>query len=287
MPDGSKASLASLECPAGRLPHSLSHALRDSYGARNLPREGERLLVLSSGVAAPGMQLLGPEWLPAQGISPSANMCTASKPPPGFPKTPTACTASAPKPLVSDGVALELSIKAPSNAVGLAFDFFFLTSEFPNFVCHGNSDHFVALLKSKHQATPPDGNISFDAHGNVVSVDTAFLDVCTPGTYEGRSFACSRGTTLIEGLGFQQQSHLNGGLFVQGGATGWLQTVAPIVPGEALTLRFAIWDTADPLADSTVLLDNLRWIIPTHPPKAAPPPPPAPIKPATTWIELL
>jgi hypothetical protein len=31
------------------------------------------------------------------------------------------------------------------------------------------------------------------------------------------------------------------------------------VPGEELTLRFAIWDTADQILDSTVLLDRFVW----------------------------
>ena len=32
-----------------------------------------------------------------------------------------------------------------------------------------------------------------------------------------------------------------------------------MVPGEALTLRLAIWDAGDELLDSTVLIDNFRW----------------------------
>ena len=32
-------------------------------------------------------------------------------------------------------------------------------------------------------------------------------------------------------------------------------------PGEIIDLRFAIWDTADELYDSTVLIDNFQWSV--------------------------
>ena len=43
------------------------------------------------------------------------------------------------------------------------------------------------------------------------------------------------------------------------GATGWLRTRSNIVPGEDITIRFAIWDGADEALDSTVLIDNFAW----------------------------
>jgi len=43
------------------------------------------------------------------------------------------------------------------------------------------------------------------------------------------------------------------------GATRWLTTTAPVVPGETITLRFVIWDTSDMQLDSLVLIDNFRW----------------------------
>jgi len=43
------------------------------------------------------------------------------------------------------------------------------------------------------------------------------------------------------------------------GATGWLQTRSNVVPGEELTIRFAIWDAGDEALDSTVLIDNFGW----------------------------
>jgi hypothetical protein len=46
-----------------------------------------------------------------------------------------------------------------------------------------------------------------------------------------------------------------------GGGTGWLTTSGNIVGGETFTLRFAIWDTSDPIYDSLVLLDNFQWSV--------------------------
>ena len=46
----------------------------------------------------------------------------------------------------------------------------------------------------------------------------------------------------------------------ENGATSWLQTRAPVVPGEVITLQFMIWDTGDHILDSSVLLDNFTWV---------------------------
>jgi hypothetical protein len=44
-----------------------------------------------------------------------------------------------------------------------------------------------------------------------------------------------------------------------GGATGWLLLRGNVVPGEIITLRFAIWDVSDGTYDSEALLDNFQW----------------------------
>ena len=35
--------------------------------------------------------------------------------------------------------------------------------------------------------------------------------------------------------------------------------VAPVSPGEIITLKFSIWDEGDGVWDSAVFLDNFRW----------------------------
>jgi hypothetical protein len=55
-----------------------------------------------------------------------------------------------------------------------------------------------------------------------------------------------------------------------GGGTGWLTMSSPVVPGETIEIRFAIWDTSDGLFDSLVLLDDFQWSVQGSDPGVAP-----------------
>jgi hypothetical protein len=256
-----------------------SHGILPNFGTNVLPREGKTLVALSSGVARPGINV--PED-PGLGESPFGGwMCTESLAPPGFPKDSVACpdVVTAPDTQARDAIALELEIKTPTNARALSFDFDFYTYEWPEYVCSTYNDFFVALLKSSHPATPADENITFDGHGNPVSVNNGFVEVCDaaigklrPG---GKSFECARGTSELVGTGFDTEDDV----LLSGdqeqvvetpsshAATGWLNTMAPVTPGETIRLRFAIWDMFDESLDSTVLLDHFTWTLvePTTP----------------------
>ena len=41
--------------------------------------------------------------------------------------------------------------------------------------------------------------------------------------------------------------------------TKWLQSVAPVTPGEQITLVLAVFDLSDSILDSYVFLDNFGW----------------------------
>ncbi|HUT77829.1 MAG TPA: hypothetical protein VM285_09100, partial [Polyangia bacterium] len=73
-----------------------------------------------------------------------------------------------------------------------------------------------------------------------------FFTVCPPKT----GYPCPDGTAGLNGTGYT---------LGPGGATLWLTTTSPVVPGETITLRFVTWDTSDQALDSLVLLDNFRW----------------------------
>jgi hypothetical protein len=158
-------------------------------------------------------------------------------------------------------------VRAPTNANSFAFDFNFYTYEYQDFVCSIYNDAFVTLLYSRSPDVPLDHNISFDSQRNAVSVNNGFVEVCEPYTYRGerngvevtREFPCEYGTQQLLGTGFDVDPYLpeEGPSFHA--ATGWLRTQANVVPGEELTLRFAIWDTGDEALDSTVLLDGFTW----------------------------
>jgi hypothetical protein len=46
-----------------------------------------------------------------------------------------------------------------------------------------------------------------------------------------------------------------------GGGTDWLGIRGNVVPGEVVELRLGVWDTADGLYDSVVLLDAFQWSV--------------------------
>lgn len=274
-PDGNPTAKAVAGCtPARTMPHPVSHGLLDGFGSKVKARRGANMLALSTGAARSGPYELGPADQPGSGRSPvDATTCTASPPPVGFPKAAPACPTT-PVPTgqpVHNGIALELTIKVPSNAYGFSYDFDFYTTEYPQFVCNDTNDHFVALLTSRHPSTPADKNISLDSQGNVISVNTGLLEVCEPAATAGRTFACPRGPGELIGTGFDSAFFFGGrDDALKGAATGWLVTKAAVVPGETIKLLLAIWDAVDPVLDATVLVDNFKWLAAEG---MAPPPP--------------
>ncbi len=61
-------------------------------------------------------------------------------------------------------------------------------------------------------------------------------------------YACPSGPAALGGTGFETH-----------GATGWLETSAPVTPGSTTTLFLAVWDSGDGVLDSTVILDGFAW----------------------------
>jgi hypothetical protein len=226
-------------------PQGLGHGLLTGFGPNVHPQEGHRLLALSSGTAR---QPSDPGYQSVNGYDKGY----VTDAPPGFPKESPACPG-----VVTgephDSVALEVTIKAPSNVKGLSFNLDFYTFEFPTFICSEYNDFFVALL-SPPPSGNTDGNISFDSKGNLISVNAGFLQVCTKGILPG--YDCPLGASQLSGTGFDEDYY---GEPKDSAATGWLQTKAPVKPGSTFKLRFAVWDSGDGALDSTILLDNFSW----------------------------
>jgi hypothetical protein len=210
----------------------LQHGLMGNFGPNVNALEGSNFLVLSSGRGR----------IPGQANACGSLTCTgsgASAPPLGFPQDVPACPGLS---NINDDIALEVTLRAPTNATGYAFSFDFYSFEYPEWVCTAYNDQFIALVDP-----PPvgsiNGNISFDAMTNPVSVNVAFFEVCA---------GCPLGTAELTGNGFD--------IWDDAGATSWLATTAPVDAGQEVTIRFAIWDTGDSAWDSTALVDNFRWI---------------------------
>ncbi|GAC1351762.1 MAG: hypothetical protein NVSMB1_07930 [Polyangiales bacterium] len=221
------------------------------WGANVGPRQGKNFAVLSSGTARTPDY---PGWI--EPLTPSFQGTSEVDPPVGWPKNSAGCQDPTNK-KANDSANLKLTIRVPTNAKAFLFDFDFYSSEYITYVCSMFNDSFVAILDSK---APLDAkyakNISFDAMGDPINVNSGFFEVCTPGTSTTgmKVFACAKTTKELEGTGFTDDLSPT-----ENGATSWLETRAPVVPGETITLQFMIWDTEDHILDSTVLLDNWRW----------------------------
>lgn len=173
------------------------------------------------------------------------------------------------KPPVRDPIMLELDIRAPNNAEAFSVDVYYISAEFPQFVCEYN-DFFVMLLDSSFKTdnpelqNPADKNIALDASGNPLGINLAtsgLFSVCCPrqkypscqndDELKGTIWTVQKcPTNIIGNMTNLQDAH---------GGTGWLTVRGNIVPKEDFKLRLALWDTNDHNLDSMVLLDNFTW----------------------------
>jgi hypothetical protein len=213
----------------------LQAGIMSDFGPNVTPRGGDSLLVLSSGHAR--------RMVDADACGDfTCEMAGLGVAPTGFPQDVPSCSGSDE---INDDVALEVELKAPTNATGYSFDFSFYSFEFPEWVCTSYNDQFIALMDPAPEGSI-NGNVSFDTMTNPVSVNIAFFQVCQ---------GCTLGTAELQGTGFD--------VWDDAGATGWLATTAPVEGGDQFKLRFAIWDTGDQSWDSTVIVDNFQWVAET------------------------
>lgn len=147
----------------------------------------------------------------------------------------------------NDSVNLKFTIRTPTNAQSFSYKFRFFSAEYWTYSCSSFNDFYLALLQTGAQGIPMDKNVSFDGLGNPVSVNNGFFDICVPkGCY-----TCPQGSGALAGTGMQLSN--------TGGATVWLTTDAPIVPGETMILELMLFDVQDSILDSNVLLDSFVW----------------------------
>ena len=224
-------------------------AIMTQYGtnASNLPKKGMTFAGISSGrmrdANDPGY------------VSTSSNNLITSAPPAAYLAAhnnalPSSAGCSGTCPAGSganDPVNVRAQIKVPTNAKSMSYKFRFFSSEYWSWSCTIFNDFYLALLTSGAPGIPADKNISFDALNNPVSVNNGFFDVCIPkGCY-----TCPLGSGALAGTGME----------TTGGATNWLTTTAPVLPGETITLEFMVFDVSDGILDTNVLLDQFEFSI--------------------------
>lgn len=235
--------------------------LTDSFGAVT-PREGEKLLVMSTGVAR---DVDEPDYTPECDTFTSLREGDTSythgvEPPGDYPLDSSQCPEgsleSKSSPAYND-VGLRVRIKVPTNARSLAFDSIFFTHEYPEYVCSSFNDFFVVFMNDDER------NIVFDSRGDSVGVNTALLSVCRQSDLAKRKIPCEQGPELLAGTGFDRREATCGetqeNADIGGASTGWLHTSVPLPHDEFVTLHFMLWDSGDPDLDSTVGIDNLHF----------------------------
>ncbi len=267
------------------LPDLRQAAIKSEFGV-NAPRYGDSLVVLSTGPAADGDD---PDWLPWQpgtdmqaggdGSVPSSWLAANGGVIPSAPGCPSPGGSQ-----VHDPVMLTLEIRVPTNASSFNLSSYFMSSEYPEYVCTSFNDFFIMLLTSDWKgepANPKDGNLAIYTAsdgmqfpvGVNLATGTGLFRQCVNG-----EMGCAGSPNPSEANSCEAQNELAGTGFdepgaacgaeggIVGGGTGWLNTTGNVVPGEVITLRIAIWDTSDAAFDSAALIDNFQWNIePTVP----------------------
>jgi hypothetical protein len=232
-------------------PNSVGYGLLPRFGANN-PREGSAMLALSSGSArAPG----DPGYsAPRPGLQKGYTSAYV----PGLSTTTRHCNAiNFAQPY--DGAALQLTIKVPSNADRMAFDFAYFSADWISGLCNTYNDQFAVMMKIEGASTPAI-NLAPDELGDVMSVNSQLLAACTCPTAPACSYGiydvnCSLGADLLAGTGFQTgelAGHSHGG-------TGWLTASVPVTAGSTITVTALIYDSGDGTYDSLALLDAFRF----------------------------
>jgi len=131
-----------------------------------------------------------------------------------------------------DTASITFDLDVPVGANSLAFDFFFLSREFPVFVGSQFNDAFTVTLTSQAY----EGNIAFDDEGNPVNINNVLFQGYDPAIMAGTGFHCG-----------------------DGGGTLWIETISPVVSGETIRIEFQVEDVYDGIYDSGVLIDRFRF----------------------------
>jgi hypothetical protein len=267
------------------LPDMTQASIKSTFGV-NTPRFGDSLVVLATG---PAVDKSDPAWQPWQtgtdvqpGVDGSVPASWLNANNGKFPTAP-----GCPDPgggSVADPVMLTLELRVPTNANSFTLQSFFMSAEYPEYVCSTFNDFYIILLDSEYAGTPEnpkDGNLAVytDPLGQQFPVgvnlaqETGLFTQCLNGTMGCLGSNTSTTTSCVSqadlgGTGFDEPGDAcdTGSPTIAGGGTGWLTTTGNVVPGEIIKIRIAIWDTSDPFYDSLSLIDNFQWNVdPTTP----------------------
>jgi len=221
------------------------YLINNAYGSAIAPHFGCQLLILHTGAMWENPAEIG-LWVSGTSVTEwdftGAASCGAPTPPQNDTKF--------------DLTYLNMTMLVPANTYSFSVDFFFATTEYPEWVCTAYNDTFEIYLESSalnpadypdHDGDGiPEGNVAFDGVGLPITVNNDFFVVTNCATMYN-----------IPGFGFDCGGPT--GNSNDAGATGWLTTTAPVNPGETITLKLSLWDEGDGVWDSVVFIDNFQW----------------------------
>ncbi|MBE7483516.1 MAG: hypothetical protein HS104_26495 [Polyangiaceae bacterium] len=275
-----------------------ARSIRQKFGDNITSLEGKSMVVLSSGIASDKTQTTpGPNAGLSTSHTPSSSVnissCTSAKcikdwystangtlkGANQFPQAPACGTPGGGN--ANDSVMLRLRLRAPSNARSFSFNSYFFSAEYPEYVCTGYNDQFVALVDTPSGtpqpiANPVDKNLMtyIDLSTNQkwpvginIAKGTNLFAVCDPKVSVAGSgcqdtdinpASCSLGVTDLLGTGFEATPATS--CNVVGGGTYWLTTAGNVIPGQIVELRFSIFDVGDSILDSLALMDGFKWL---------------------------
>jgi hypothetical protein len=174
-----------------------------------------------------------------------------------------------------DSVMLTLTLRAPTNVKAFTFNTYFLSAEYPEYVCSDFNDQYLALVDTPSgpatPPNPPDKNLlTYSAAGKKwpiginVAAGTNLFAVCDSETANPTCWdtdldptSCSLGSAQLLGTGFEATTSAP---CLIGGGTHWLTVSGNVVPGELMRLRLVIWDVGDYGFDSVALIDGFKWL---------------------------
>ncbi|APR80930.1 Hypothetical protein A7982_06277 [Minicystis rosea] len=276
-------------------------SIRQGFGSISpATTQGKSVVVMSSGIAADATQSMpGPNNGAPTGTNVSSTHTPASsvvistggqphsvkdwyatpnlplKVANGLPDSPGCNTLSSAA--ANDSVMLYLRLRAPTNAKAFSFNSYFLSAEYPEFVCTQFNDQFIALVDTPNGTPKPipnpiDKNLLTYTQGGQqwpiginIAKGTTLFAVCdsqatnpTCWDTDVSASSCSLGSAQLMGTGFEP------GLFSNnctiGGGTFWLTTAGNVIPGDIVELRIALWDVGDTSYDSLALIDGFQWL---------------------------
>ncbi len=277
-------------------------SIRTSFGSINPPTtEGQSVVVISSGIAADATQTMpGPNGGAPNGSNvstshnPSSSVdlsfggqpnsvkdwyATPNPPLKGANQLPDSpgCSASDAAE-ANDSVMLRLRLRAPTNVKAFSFNSYFMSAEYPEFVCTTFNDQFIALVDTPNGVPSPlpnpvDKNLMTYTQGQQkwpiginIAQGTSLFAVCNkaqlqdPSCLSGGSpslSSCSLGDAQLAGTGFEPGAFDSCNI---GGGTFWLTTAGNVIPGDVIELRIAVWDVGDSAYDSLAVIDGFRWL---------------------------